>query len=248
MQTAAADLFPFPDGDEQLDVRDLTVLLRAVVMGQWPDAVELPLDESVTTAIATGGNRLTVDPAVIELSHEEPLRAFQIVLPASSGAAVDFEASDVSATIESDFNKATGELRILVFRMDGSLIEPGAMRIVTAGVLDAPRYVTVIGEQRERLQLDSSTWTNVEPQPSVDPLANPYPNPFRPGVDMLRIPAPDRNAAVTIYNVLGREVFRSSMGDEWDGRDMAGHYVAPGIYVIEVQGKRRRAVPLVIVR
>ena len=43
-QMAAVDLFPFPAGDNALDVRDLTVLSQAVVRGQWPDGVFLPMD------------------------------------------------------------------------------------------------------------------------------------------------------------------------------------------------------------
>ena len=248
MQTAAADLFPFPEGDTNLDVRDLTVLLQAVVRGQWPDGIELPLDESIVPTASGGGNLLTVDPLFVELIHEQPLRAFQIVLPASTGASVDAETSVVGATVASDFDAGAGELRILVFRTDGSLIEPGTMRIATQGVVGRPRYVALIGEHRDRLSLDSNIWTSIETMPPPAKPANPYPNPFRAGVDMLRIPVDDDSATITVYDLLGRVAFRSAANADWDGRDPSGRIVAPGLYLVEVQGEKRRAAPLVIVR
>jgi hypothetical protein len=248
MQTAAADLFPFPEGDTNLDVRDLTVLLQAVVRGQWPDGVDLPLDESTVPTAAGGGNLLTVDPVFVELIHEQPLRAFQIVLPASIGASVDIETSVVGATVASDFDAGAGELRILVFRMDGSLIEPGTMRIATQGVVGRPRYVALIGEHRDRLTLDSNIWTSIETLPPTVKSDDPYPNPFRAGEEILRIPVDDDSATITVYDLLGRVAFRSAANVDWDGRDHFGRIVVPGLYLVEVQGEKRHAAPLIIVR
>lgn len=248
VQTAAADLYPFPAGDTKLDVRDLTVLLQAIVRGQWPDGIGLPQGESEAGKTASGEVQLTVDPSYVELHYQQPIRAFQIVLPASAGATVDVAASTAGGTIASDYNTVTGELRVLVYRMDGSLIAPSEIYIATQGVIGRPRYVAVIGENRERLNLDESIWTGIESPEKISSSGKPYPNPYQAGSEVLRIPVEDESASVTIYDMLGRVAVRSSAGFEWDGRDASGRVVAPGLYFVEVQSAEERTASLIIVR
>lgn len=237
LQEAAADLYPFPEGDAALDVRDLTVLLRAIVSGAWPDGVDLPLEEAETEDTGPSGIWLTADPGRVELMIGRPIRAAQIVLPASEGAFVDLDASDAGITIDSGNDDSAGELRVLIYRQDGSSIQPGAIHIATQGVLGRPRYVTVIGDDRSRLPLDSSVWTSIESPPDVHTFDHPYPNPFRVGTEALIVPTGASPAEVRIYDVLGRTIMRQDQVRElfeWAGTNASGRHVAAGIYIIEV--------------
>lgn len=245
LQEAAADLYPFSDGDGELDVRDLTVLLRAIAGGVWPDGIGLPVDESNLEQPAPGGIMFTADPFSFELSHGEPIRAAQVVLPASPDAVVDLEGSEANASVEYGIDRAAGELRVLIFRQDGSSIQPGSIRIATRGVLGRPSYVTVIGEDRTRLTVDASVWTGAEPAAHELPEEAPYPNPFRVGVDPLVVPTDDGPAEIRIYDVLGRTIVRQrTVGEvfEWSGKDASGSYIPAGIYLIEISSARTRRV------
>ncbi len=237
VQEVAADLFPFPVGDGALDVRDLTVLARAIVSGRWPDDVDLPADESDAGGTSPSGIRLSAGPQTIELTIERPIRAFQVVLPAVGEAFVNLDASDADATIAFGVDKSAGELRVLVYRLDGSSIEPGAIRIATQGVLGRPRYVAVIGENRDRLVVDASVWTGIESPPEMKRPGKPFPNPFRVGVDVLTIPTGTESTSVRVYDVLGRLVIRRDHAREfveWTGEDGTGRYVGAGLYIIKV--------------
>ncbi len=52
--TARIDLFPFPQGDGQIDVRDLTVLTQAIVRDNWPDNQTLPATGAAPKAVVSG--------------------------------------------------------------------------------------------------------------------------------------------------------------------------------------------------
>lgn len=255
LQKAAADLYPFPDGDSQLDVRDLTVLSQAIVRGRWPDDVDLPIEEPASGKSESSGIFLTVDPLLIEFEHDIPIRAFQIVLPAEEGARVDVDtSSDVPASIifgvrtnvAEGVPGSTSELRVLVYRLDGELISPGVVHLATHGVIGKPRYVTVIGEGRERLRVDASVWTSTEDAPRTSPVTEkPYPNPFSSAAGALNIPLGANAGRVIIYDLLGRAVQQLS-GDgggaggsvKWSGLDAAGREVGPGLYFVRIEGMR----------
>lgn len=263
-QKAAADLFPFPDGDADLDVRDLTVLSQAIVRGRWPDDVDLPLEEIAAGKTESSGILLTVDPLLIEMTFDAPIRAFQILLPAVEDAAVDVEASargegapaggativfGVRAASTPAGARAGGgpwalehELRVLVYRPDGAVIPPGVLRLFTSGVTGRPRYVTVIGERRDRLRVDASVWTSAEEAlPSTVLPQKPYPNPLRAGSDMLRISVDAGVSNVTVYDLLGRLIRRlEGPGEvlEWDGADATGRPVGSGLYFVRTVSVR----------
>lgn len=256
-QKAAADLFPFPAGDSDLDVRDLTVLSQAIVRGRWPDEVELPAEESAVAKSGGSGVRLTVDPALIEMTHAVPIRAFQIVLPASAHARADLLGGEGASLVFGagirpaidPSAESEHELRVLVYKADGGVLAPGVIRLATMGVSGRPRYVTVIGETRERLRLDESIWTSAEEALSNTVLPQkPYPNPFRPGVDELRH-SPDL-ISFEVFDVLGRLVHRKSPGDSsWTGADNAGRAVPPGVYLFAIRTRFGAAVfPVVVIR
>ena len=51
--SAQGDLHPFPDGNGQVDVRDLVVLGKAILAGQWPDGIPVSL-QSTPASLSKG--------------------------------------------------------------------------------------------------------------------------------------------------------------------------------------------------
>ena len=80
------DLYPFPAGDGAVDVRDLTVLVHAILNDSWPDDVALPAENSHVpqmgkrsgAKIVLSGNR--PDGTVLGVEVGEALRGIQIEL------------------------------------------------------------------------------------------------------------------------------------------------------------------------
>lgn len=114
-QKAAVDLFPFPDGDGNLDVRDLTVLVQAIVRGSWPDGIDLPLEEATGGEETASGIRIAVDQHTIEMVHDVPIRAFQVVVPANEDARVDVGASLVELSAAGENDQAGGDGTSVVY-------------------------------------------------------------------------------------------------------------------------------------
>ena len=256
LQTAAADLFPFPEGDDELDVRDLTVLSQAVAHGQWPDGLLLPADVALAGKSAAGAGHVVLryvgaegdanggvnggaEGAVMELQHDVPIRGFQLIFPdASPGAVVDAPAG---ATLKSGYDEVRGELRILGYLPDGASLPPGVRRISVSEPLGTPRYATAIGEDRERLVVEIRVSTPVEREavPEVQ-LGTPYPNPFNAGTDVLRISSVPAGAEVDVFDLLGRRVISRRIEGSaftWNGRDPSGQYVAPGLYITRLRSR-----------
>ncbi len=245
-QAASADLFPFPTGDDALDVRDLTVLSQAVVRGQWPDGVLLPMDTAPAgktgdviahvERIDEGGGRY-----VLRLQYDAPMRGFQFIAPAPApGVSVDTSA-DSRVVLESGYDEMRGEIRIVGYVADGEALEAGVMDIVLSGPVDSPRYATVIDEVRNRIVVRERPPASLPPADSSNPDTDaqpPYPNPFYVCSDILRIPSLSPDTEAEIFDMLGRRIFRTRIehsGLEWDGCDTYGQGVASGLYIIRLK-------------
>ena len=245
MQVAAVDLFPFPAGDDALDVRDLTVLSQAVMRGQWPDGVFLPMDTVPTgktgdamahvERIDEGGGKY-----VLRLQYDTSMRGFQFIAPSPAPGASVYVSTDSRVVLGSGYDEMRGEVRIVGYVSDGEALEAGVMDIVLSGPVDSPRYATLIDKARNRIVVRERPPTLLPPaesNPDTD-AKPPYPNPFHVCSDILRIPSVSPGTEAEIFDMLGRRVFRTRIehsGFEWDGCDTSGQGVAPGLYIVRLK-------------
>ena len=239
-QAAAADLFPFPDGDGRLDVRDLTLMSQAIARGRWPDDVALPpLEESA----GKGGISLLVvkyeseEASILTFDQDMPIRAIQLIIPADREMEVITPESGGMALYSGYDGRS---LRLLMYTADGSISRAKALKIVVGGLIGSPTYATAIGAERERIPI-STTVENSTSSPPEQPvvLGAPYPNPFSAGVDVLRFSGGSGDETVQIFDVLGREVWSGRASGEWRGSSNTGGTVAPGIYIVKSPAERR---------
>ena len=142
---------------------------------------------------------------------------------------------------------------LLAVTGETSFVDGGGM----AGGTDPAHYfVTAVSansiesEASNVASLDMGPTAAETEQPQAFDLFQSYPNPFRETVEIrfaLRRPA---SVTLRIYDALGREVARLAEGQwkpqglhaaRWDGRDAAGHSVAPGAYYYVLDAGNRRA-------
>lgn len=244
-QAAAVDLFPFPAGDDTLDVRDLTVLSQATVRGQWPDGVLLPMDAASAgktgdvvahmERIHEGGDRF-----VLRLQYDASMRGFQFIASSSEPGVSAYSSTDSRVVLESGYDETMSEIRIVGYVADGEALEDGVLDIVLSGPVDSPRYATVIDKARNRIAVRERPPTSLPPadsNPDRD-AQPPYPNPFYACSDILRIPSLSPGTEAEIFDLLGRRVFRTRTEHsefEWDGCLTSGQAAAPGLYIVRLK-------------
>ena len=261
-ELASGDVYPFSEGDGELDVRDLTVLAQAIARGMWPDDIMLPVEvqpAGSSTASEKGNSGSVQVQAVPEtggmmiyLEHEQPITAFQLVLHVgaffASPAIVLDEARKVQslALIHSDADARV--IRLLYARTDGRDIAPGRYPFALIPQDKAPaeiasRYATAVDADRNRIQVDvmisSPTDTdNVSTLPGDFRMMKPYPNPFRSGTGQtLQIPlvlAESAPIQISVYDVLGRHI--ETLGNK---------IMVAGNHTVTWAGKDRHNRPLV---
>ena len=239
LQLTSMDLFPVGAADGALDVRDLTVLVQAILAGAWPDDVPLPASapmntlENITTIASSTDVQVQPvidgDQGMLVLRTEVPLRAVQLTLSTDASmqevlqqaAAAQDEQTGFSTQLM--YNPWDGTLRVLAVRMDGASVEPGNYTL-----LDMPQYIedmvfdlegVAIGVDRQRLSvaMAGATETGSESPEEVSrlQLGVPYPNPFIRSINRTMHAslalAADQPVRVEIFDVLGRQVAR--LGD-----------------------------------
>lgn len=203
------DLQDFPGGNGSVDVRDLVVLGKAILSGTWPDGLPVLTDGS---ARRSSGDHpvLSISPDGL-LSSSVPLRALQGRAVADSVAAL---ADHGLITVD----EVTG-VAFLYYRTSAdSFTAP-------FGYLNGSDVSDLIGvtPEGERVTLSAARATPTEEGPGGLAFSV-YPNPT---MGILRIEGPA--GAVSIYDVLGREVRRydqTGRSGEVDVRDLpAGQYL-----------------------
>ena len=266
LQVRSADLNPFPEGNGELDVRDLTVLSHGIVNGMWPDSIALPVlgsePEMSPSLIAEGaGERsksIVLDATwTLTLETDIPVRALQAVLRARDVASVRAtSATKETSSLVTLFTQTQSEVRVLAYRADGGLLEAGKYQLLEVepegnGALVTPVYVIGVDEELKRVPVAVAGFGGGSDEGEVPGeslrLGVPYPNPVRFSVgERLRRPRAGRpsdgRGRAAVFNVLGQRVRNLPLPNEdesileWDGRDELGGHVAPGIYFIRLEG------------
>jgi hypothetical protein len=241
----AGDVFPFPGGDERYDVRDVTVLLQAVLRDEWPDGVRLPVPAPPAPEeplLAMAAKRTAADVRLkltgstseirLHLANEVPIRGFQMRIRSEAAATLHVDASTAGlpeGTIIQAGRSAEGEHTILVYRMDGGIIPAGTaslgmlVRERTEMPVSVP-FVVAVDLERFRLPVSvaNQVGTTAEPgeRPSRFSVGAPYPNPLVTGAGQeVAIPlevAAEGPVVVEVFDAVGRLVWR------------AEHHMTPG--------------------
>jgi hypothetical protein len=276
-QLASLDVFPFAAPDGAIDVRDLTVLAQAIVLGAWPDDVVPPLEPAAGPRVATsdGPFELTSEPIpgglLLQATHDRPVRALQLSLRIDRpDALVEVMMEEVArgeAIALVHRIEASRLVRVLVYRIDGGSFAAGSYPLLRLSWVEsiAPadlRYGVAVGEDLRRLPitLEGYTATGIEERPERPVTIHaPYPNPFAIGERRpLHIPLTLEGAApvrIAVFDVLGREValVYEGLGQPgaqefvWAGPD-DGRILAPGLYLIQVRAGAETATRPVLVR
>lgn len=235
LQRAAVDLHPFPDGNDALDVRDLTVFVQALLNGGWPDDVSLPEAGDGGASVAAFKAHLASD-VVVRVQHEEglvvdldlarPIRALQLDLSVSLSPDADVRSGAAGlppgTTVLASGEATEGRVRVILYRLDGGVIAPGGYHLAhLPGVSPVEpvevEYASAVDPERRRIPVEvlfpsATRAEDSDELPETLDLGAPYPNPFSPGGgSVLHIPValPEADLLdVAVFDLLGRRVAR----------------------------------------
>ena len=234
-QAISGDVFPFDAPDGVLDVRDLTVIAQAIVLGAWPDELPIPSEPVATRRpVLQASNLFSNDSLVLKtvdegaevllyLDQQIPLRALQVSV--RTGALTE-PPTVVSTTFSGDvssfhhFDEVEGTIRLVMFRADGGLIEAGrhvlARWSLSAGQQPVePLYSVGVDASLNRLPIafESGRITHSETDdetPGTLEVGAPFPNPFRVSQDgVLALPvtvAGTQHIRAEVFDILGRRI------------------------------------------
>ncbi len=258
VQVLAVDVHPYATGNGTLDIRDLTVLVQAISRGEWPDGEPLPSGR-LQAAKGTRGDvvqatwQVSDEALQINLSHTVPLRALHLVFSAQdltdAGQIFPEPAALEGMSILTAYQAHTGALSVLMYRLDGEVLEPGTRplaQLVTSASYEEITFVHAQAVDATGQAIAVNTeWEATEPVPQSSTLNAPYPHPFGPTQQTLTIPLEMEDAdevEVGVFDTLGRRVNRVHQGLlepghhrlYWDGRTANGQRVTPGLYVVRL--------------
>ncbi|MEM8485817.1 MAG: T9SS type A sorting domain-containing protein [Bacteroidota bacterium] len=267
-EQTSIDLYPFGSPDGLLDVRDLTVVSQAILLGTWPDAVPLPAAKAIDGTHSKDGASVQVALQTVQgittlyLQSAVPLRAFQLAvggawntMPATNSYALENAGASLQVV------ERAADINVLGVRYDGGTIAPGKYALLTypAGQdveLDKLGYAVAVAAEGERLPVKMEVEgvdTEAAPElPAEVTLAQPYPNPFHRAQHAgLSIPftlASPQQVLVQVYDLLGRPVI--TLVDEflaagvhnvaWNGKVGYAEVPAAGIYVLKIQAGQKQ--------
>lgn len=273
----SADVFPYASPDSLLDVRDLTVLSQAILLGVWPDDVPLPSmppvgkDASKQQGIAVVLEPVEVDgKTVLYLDVKLPIRGFQFsVVPGDVDDVRAESALQVAHGVQPQvYFSEKAQLNVLGANMAGGVIPPGRYPVVTwartgmNGNEATLLYGLAISADGGRYDITLGTAVGVATDvPGAGfTLGQVYPNPLTTrSSDPLQIPfesGETLDLRVEIFDVLGRRVtelaHRTFAAGQhvlsWDGKDTRGLPAAPGLYFLTIKSASVEAARTFLVR
>ena len=242
-----ADLYPFPAGDDLVDVRDLNVLGRAILAGEWPDGgpVGTGLGRGSSRFVQRGDKSVQSDEETVQGGQETgilylhsvgdryhmgadvTLRAIQGVA-ATAGEIVGLEGATVVTQEEA------GAVNFLVYSFSTNPLP--TLFAEGPGDLGPETLTDLVGVtmQGETVPLTVAFATAGEGGPEESVAFEIFPNPTRGAVRFTR------PSSGTVYDVLGRHVLEF---EEASRLDMNG--LRAGAYYVRTQDG---TFPLTVVR
>ncbi len=260
----ALDLYPFPEGDGKLDVRDLVVLVQAILRGRWPDELPLPAvyGPSAPPAVLSSEPvrfllRTSTEGLSVELESSTPLRGIELHFRLSGAAGLEAVRVDSSLGpgLWIGYRPEAGEYVFLWAALDGQARAPGGYGL---GFIDRPGLRTPAVTVRTAIAVDASgqtvpvSWTvggavgteSPSERPQRWRIGVPYPNPFTGPELLIPLDVPQSaQVRVWIFDSLGRRVRLLLEGMlhpgrhlvRWDGRSSSGVPVGPGLYGVRLE-------------
>lgn len=268
------DVYPFDMPDGALDVRDLTVLSQAILLGEWPDEVPLPVAPAPGEVIAKQGAVVSVlletsrGVSTLYLQTETPLRAFQVAVNGDwSNAPVAGYAAIQEVGGQLLVKERANDINVLGVRYDGGTISPGKYPVLTYApnavvTIEKLGYALAVGANGERLPVAmSAAGVDVDDTPALPDevtLAQPYPNPFhRVQHRALDIPfalSHPQRVEIEVYDLLGRPVIKlldeqlaaGTHRVKWDGTDAHAEAPAAGMYLLKLKTDQTHATRMIV--
>ena len=270
------DLYPFPTGDGSADVRDLTILVRAINRGVWPDGELLPSPVGAAKGQSDPVASLYVSDesgvSVIRVSYSAGLRAIQLVFALGDTdrdlRPQDFSVLDHGSLVQTHIDRyrggSNGFVGLLAYALDGPLTEDPEFSIAglsSSVTSDSLRLIFATGVDlaNRRVVLEFNGLANMA-DGSLPRLLPAFPQPFSLSSHRrVRIASELPGTVkidVRITDVLGRTVFAETnalisgrLPYSWDGKSKSGRGVSPGVYFVTLTTVNdSRTVPVVVAR
>lgn len=213
-------------------VADLVTLINRVVSGNYPNkaALEENLTAVITTVTTEGQTTFTCESA---------FRVGGVLLVLKTDRTINYgDIKNVVAGMTVDYRQEGGEVRLLVYDINGASLPSGTNDLFAIeGLTDFE--VTAVDLASAAGQYAAVSFGFAEPTvPENFVLYQNYPNPFNPDTRIdFTLPNTTR-VELTVFNILGKKVKVLANGEYnagghsviWDGRDDDGAAVSSGIY------------------
>ena len=215
-------------------VSDLVALINWLVSGN-PPVAKVSGEGSAAAFIETGeaSNGVT-----FSYDCAQDIGAAYVVFETNQSITPEM-VSSANSEMTLDFRQDGGEVKILLYSLEGSAMPAGQTELFSVAGLDSFEI--------KHLELGSADGRYIEvshaaagPElPNDYRLAQNYPNPFNPGTTIeFALPSPVF-VQLIVYNVLGQQVVELVQGEypagshrvSWNGTDREGRPVASGVYL-----------------
>jgi hypothetical protein len=213
-------------------VADLVTLINAVISGTPTAKAAVGDNLTATVSTASDGGNTT-------FNYRADFKVGGVLMVLETEQAIDYaDIKNVYEGMTVDYRQEGGELRLLVYYMDGASLPAGDNELFTIEGLTAFE-VRKIDLASAGGQSAAVSFGFAEPAlPESFTLYQNYPNPFNPEtVIKFDLPGASR-VELAVYNILGEKVkiladgvFAAGEHElTWDGRDSDGRSVSSGIY------------------
>lgn len=230
---ARHDIHPFPDGNGELDIRDITVAIQAILRDQWPDGSPLPLPP------ADPAGKVQELPLVLVgdslwVASPVPLRGLQL----SFTGAEDMILAAKGASSSTWRDPINGELRMISLAGAGASLAPGLHLVaMLTGSSQSGSSVSLTSGmavddrgQKIGLSLQQAEEVPSEPEPDLSAFGV-YPNPLPLGANLnLKLPLVSLKS-IELFDPLGRRMWYSREAT----RAIPGStFRTPGTYFVRI--------------
>jgi len=208
-----------------LTISDLVFLIRIILEDVWPkhklapsdDLVDVTLTAQADVVKVTSNSNITIGAGLYLFRHNGEVKNLKM-----------------QTDMDVKYHDANGELRVLVYSLDGKAISAGVTELFSFEAQDV-ELVQVEAVDFYGSNLKSTITTKVLPTKFA--MMNNYPNPFNLSTNISFALPQDSKVSLKLYNIAGQLV-KAFEGEyeagnhtiTWDGSNQKGETVASGIY------------------
>lgn len=213
---ARYDLYPFPSGDGNVDVRDLTVQIQAILRAEWPDHSPLPVAPIALPSagkIASDQVFISREGSRLYLESQIAVRGIQLELQTSLEP-VAVLASKSGTGSSARFERSLATYRSIIALEKGSSLQAGRHLLLDNLQADAfVRLAIVVSEDGGKLNPPIGDGMNTASEPAEKPQDSPFsvfPNPVSLSQTLevtILTPVSARPGRIEVIDLLGRVVY-----------------------------------------